>query len=247
MFMIEPSLLIRLLTGHVLCDFVFQTRRMVDQKEKRVWRSPVLYAHAALYAAVVFVAASRWGAWYWVLPLFFITHAFIDGWKAAKGNRASTFFIDQTAHLAILIIAYGSLAQGAGRSMLGGFERIWTSPRPLIIVLGYLIVLWPVGRLMSVLTEPFRRQLAAEESRGLDLAGLWIGCLERTFLMTFLLLDYLSGIALLLGLKSLFRFGEIKDPTNRKETEYILIGTLLSLGFALTVGLAVQAMLRALP
>ncbi|MEN6561886.1 MAG: hypothetical protein ABFD52_14040 [Acidobacteriota bacterium] len=48
-------------------------------------------------------------------------------------------------------------------------------------------------------------------------------------------------------MKSLFRFGEIKDPTNRKETEYILIGTLLSFGFALAAGMAVKAVLNTLP
>lgn len=100
---------------------------------------------------------------------------------------------------------------------------------------------------MNVMIGSFRQQLAEEKSRGLELAGLWIGCLERSFLLTFILFDYLPGIALLLGLKSLFRFGEIKDPANRKETEYILIGKLLSFGFALATGLALRSLLKNLP
>jgi len=48
-------------------------------------------------------------------------------------------------------------------------------------------------------------------------------------------------------LKSLFRFGEIKDPANRKEAEYILIGTLLSFGFALAVGMVVKTLIKTLP
>ena len=56
-----------------------------------------------------------------------------------------------------------------------------------------------------------------------------------------------EGIALLLGLKSLFRFGEIKDPANRKEAEYILIGTLLSFGFALAVAMSVKVLIKTLP
>jgi hypothetical protein len=65
--------------------------------------------------------------------------------------------------------------------------------------------------------------------------------------LSFVLLNYPAGIALLLGLKSLFRFGEIREPTNRKETEYILIGTLLSYAFALGTGTIVKAVIRALP
>jgi hypothetical protein len=48
-------------------------------------------------------------------------------------------------------------------------------------------------------------------------------------------------------LKSLFRLGEIKDPANRKETEYILIGTMLSFAFAMIVGLAVKHALKVWP
>jgi len=243
----ELALLIRLLIGHVASDFLLQSRGMVDQKGKKIWKSPLLYVHSGIYASVLFVAAARWAQWAWLIPLLFVTHVLIDGWKAAKGNKTSTFLIDQLAHLAVLIVAFCLFSGWANSSLGRCFAQAWTSPRFLITFLGYLIVLWPIGRLMTVLTEPFRRQLAEEKSRGLETAGLWIGCLERLFLLSFLLIDYLPGIALLLGLKSLFRFGEIKDPTNRKETEYILIGTLLSFGFALATGIAVKAVLKTLP
>lgn len=243
----ELALLIHLLIGHMASDFLLQSRGMVDQKGKKIWKSPLLYVHSGIYASVLFIAAARWAQWAWLIPLLFVTHVLIDGWKAAKGNKTSTFLIDQLAHLAVLIVAFCLLLGWTNSSLGRCFAQAWTSPRFLITTLGYLIVLWPVGRLMTVLTESFRRQLAEEKSRGLETAGLWIGCLERLFLLSFLLIDYLPGIALLLGLKSLFRFGEIKDPTNRKETEYILIGTLLSFGFALATGIVVKAILKTLP
>lgn len=247
MVIIEPALLIRLFLGHAASDFLFQSRRMVDEKEHKVWKSPLLYIHSGIYSAVLFMAAARWGQWFWLIPLLFVSHALIDGAKAARGNRTATFVFDQLAHLAVLLAVFGWLTKGAGHSLGTLLGRAWDSPGLLVVALGYLSILWPVGRLMTVLTEPFRRQLVEERSRGLELAGLWIGCLERIFLLSFVLFDYLPGIALLLGLKSLFRFGEIKDPTNRKETEYILIGTMLSFGFALAAGLIVKAVLKALP
>lgn len=247
MFINEPALLGRLLLGHFIADFLLQSKVMVDRKEKRKWKSGTLYLHSAVYAAILFLATGRWASWPWLVPLLFVSHALIDGWKAARGNRTSTFICDQLAHLTVLILIFCSLIGWAQDPLGRCFGNIWNSPRLLIIVLGYVFILWPVGRLMTVLTEPFRRQLGEEKSRGLEPAGFWIGCLERAFLLTFVLFGYLPGIALLIGLKSLFRFGEIKDPNNRKETEYILIGTLLSFGFALAAGLAIKAIFRYLP
>jgi hypothetical protein len=243
----EPALLIRLLVGHFAADFLLQSKGMADKKERKAWKSGMLYLHSALYAAILFLAAGRWGCWPWLVLLLFVSHVLVDGWKAERKNRTLAFVCDQLAHLAVLILIFGMLTRWANGTLGRSFVQAWNSPRLLIVFLGYLIILRPTGMLMSVLTGPFRKQLAEEESRGLGLAGFWIGCLERAFLLTFVLLGHLSGIALLLGLKSLFRFGEIKDPANRRETEYILIGTLLSFGFALTVGLSVKALLRALP
>jgi hypothetical protein len=117
----------------------------------------------------------------------------------------------------------------------------------VLACLGCLILLWPVGCLVSTLTKPFRRQLSAERSRGLEPAGFWIGCLERVFLLSFIIFDYPGGVALLVGMKSLFRFGDIKDPANRKEAEYVLIGTLMSLGLSMAVGILVRHLLRQRP
>jgi hypothetical protein len=247
MFIFEPALLVRLLLGHFIADFLLQSKVMVDRKEKRKWKSGTLYLHSAVYTAILFLATGRWGSWPWLVPLFFLSHVLVDGWKAAKRNMTWAFVCDQIAHLAVLILVFGVLTDWTGGAFGHFFSQIWNSPRYLIVVLGYILILQPTGTLMSVLTEPFRRQLGEEKSRGLGLAGFWIGCLERAFLLTFVLFGYLPGIALLLGLKSLFRFGEIKDPTNRKETEYILIGTLLSFGFAIAVGLGIKAVIRALP
>lgn len=247
MFISYQSLLLRLFIGHIVADFLLQPRFMVDEKGKKVWKSGALYIHSCVYAAVVFLASSAWNQFLWLLPALFVSHFLIDGWKTSRGNKTSRFIGDQLAHLAVLILAFFVLTEWTPNPLDFFYRQIWNSPRRLIVILGYLLVLWLIGRLMNVITIPFRRQLADAKSRGLELAGLWIGCLERAFLLTFVLFNYLPGIALLLGPKSLFRFGEIKDPMNRKETEYILIGTLLSFGFALAVGLAVKAILRGLP
>lgn len=245
MFITDAALLFRLLIGHVVGDFLFQTRSMVQEKEKKGWRSSQLYLHAGLYSLIVYLMSSAWVDGIWLLPVLFSSHALIDAWKATRRKRAYSFMIDQLIHLAVIIVVFFLLS--TSWVALDKLFWLWRSPRLLGIILGYLAVLWPIGRLMQVLTSPLRSQIEGQASRGLESAGLWIGCLERTFLLSFILLDYLPGIALLLALKSIFRFGEIKDPVNRKETEYILIGTLLSFGFAIGVGLVTKFILFRLP
>jgi hypothetical protein len=247
MLMNVQALLLRLFIGHFVADFVLQSRSMIIEKGAKAWKSGALYIHAGIYTALVFVAASAWKRVLWLVPALFVSHFLIDGWKASRRNKTLAFVADQAAHLAVLTVIFIALAGSAADPLSRFLWRAWHSPRVLVIVLGYLVVLWPVGRLMNVITDRFRQQLDDKKSRGLELAGLWIGCLERLFLLTFLLFDNLPGIALLVGLKSLFRFGEIKDPRNRKETEYILIGTLLSFSFASAVGIAVKALMKTLP
>jgi hypothetical protein len=48
----------------------------------------------------------------------------------------------------------------------------------------------------------------------------------------------------LIAAKSIFRFGELKDSENRKEAEYILIGTFASFLFALVISLLIRRALE---
>jgi len=246
MFITEQTLLVKLLIGHFVADFLTQPKRMIRAKETQRWKSASLYIHAGVYTMIIFVASAAWRQAPWLLPCLFITHVLIDGWKSSRPNKSFAFIVDQIAHLAILIAIFFLLAPSTIEGTKSILAKLWISPRVLCIALAYLVVLWPFGRLINVLTMPFRQQLDDVTSRGLESAGLWIGCLERAFLLSFILFDYLPGAALLLGLKSLFRFGEIRDSKNRKETEYILIGTMLSFGFTIVVGILIKFLMKTL-
>ena len=76
-----------------------------------------------------------------------------------------------------------------------------------------------------------------KKDQSLQNAGNYIGILERIFVVTFILLNEFEAIGFLLAAKSIFRFGDLKKVKDRKLTEYVLIGTLLSFGIAILVGL----------
>lgn len=68
--------------------------------------------------------------------------------------------------------------------------------------------------------------------------------MERLFVFVFVVTGNWEGIRFLLAAKSVFRFGDLKESQDRKPTEYILIGTLLSFGIAIATGMLVLKLIE---
>jgi hypothetical protein len=66
---------------------------------------------------------------------------------------------------------------------------------------------------------------------------MWIGYAERVLALTFMLLGTYEALGFLIAAKSLLRFQE----TDTKRTEYVLIGTLLSFGVAVLLGVIINS------
>jgi hypothetical protein len=233
-----------MLLAHFVADFLLQRQAGVEERRQKKWKSSWLYVHSALYALVVYASSLAWDQVTWLFPLFFVSHALIDGLKTRHVEKAGAFVIDQSAHLGLLVAAWAVLAPGRftliGTVLQDGLD----SPAILLVLTAFLVNLFPVGYLIGYLTEPLRRQLDSQKKQGLEKAGFWIGCLERFFVLSFILVGYPEGIAILAGAKSVFRYGEIKGPEKRVETEYILIGTLLSYAIAFGSGILVKNLVR---
>ena len=83
-------------------------------------------------------------------------------------------------------------------------------------------------------------KLMVGNDESLSNAGKYIGILERLFVLMFVLAGHWEAVGFLLAAKSVFRFGDLKESKDRKLTEYILIGTLLSFGIAISTALLVR-------
>ncbi|TDM13319.1 hypothetical protein ERX29_01485 [Macrococcus lamae] len=77
-----------------------------------------------------------------------------------------------------------------------------------------------------------------------DHVGLLIGYLERLLIIIFILLKEYTAIGLIIASKSILRFNDMKqDPVTDipekvdKRSEYILLGTMLSLTTGMLIGL----------
>ena len=69
---------------------------------------------------------------------------------------------------------------------------------------------------------------------------------ERLLIYVFVLAGAPSAIGFLVTAKSLFRFGDVTGKQQRRHAEYIIIGTLVSFAYAVTLSYLVRWALRIL-
>jgi hypothetical protein len=117
-------------------------------------------------------------------------------------------------------------------------------PHGVWILLAYIVAVGlgaPVvlAALKLVTGAADRPAILAFRAQGLRYGGLVIGALERCLVLTFVLRGDFQAIGLILAAKGLIRYSEIKDAHDQKVAEYVLIGTMLSLLWAVGVGMLV--------
>lgn len=222
-----------LLAGHALGDFVFQTAKSVDAKKRLGWRAGRFWLHAlghGLLTAIALLLAGMGGEV--VLAgsaAIAVVHGAIDAAKLAVDRRLETdslwrfrtYVLDQTLHAASLF----ALAQ---------WLEPWPIPAPLygagLLALALLATLG-IGHGIDLYLARFQLGTLDDE-QGLNGAGFHIGLLERLLVVGFVVMDLPAGVGFLLAAKSIFRFGDLQRAESRALTEYVLMGTLLSIGGA---------------
>lgn len=227
-------ILVKLLLAHLIGDFILQPKSWVYEKEELKHRSPKFYVHAILHGLLVLLLLWDWKFWFLAL-LIAILHYVIDLVKlyCQKGNNKSTwFFIDQTLHLVIIFVLWGMfLKPELDFTFWCANSDIWIYLTAIILITGVSAVV--VRELMSGWTK----NLKDGNDASLNNAGKYIGILERLFVFFFVIIGSWESIGFILAAKSIFRFGDLKESKDRKLTEYVLIGTLLSFGIAIAVGM----------
>lgn len=231
-------ILLQLLLAHVLTDFVFQNTKMVKHKRNYKGKSWYLYAHSILAGVLSYVFLQDWGQV--LVPIIIIvTHFFIDLWKLNQSkDNLKYFIIDQILHLLIITITWLYLIDGFS-SILPAVSMFFSSTMALAILIGYLIVIFPVGFIIGKATERWQYEVAKEGAQNsLKKAGRYIGIFERILVLTFILINNFAAIGFLIGAKSILRFSDTKGA--RKQTEYVLIGTLMSFAICIVIGLVIR-------
>lgn len=230
---------LKLFCAHLLADFLFQTERMVARKRAVLTSGQHGAMHFGIYllvllpfsldvrvATVLFFCATMHG----LADLIKASYT-EDGWRA--------FVVDQFFHIIVLVAAAAFLSQTPLNLITERVLAALRGPRVWLLASGYLGVVLGGGILAQKVTASFRLPTRP----GLKNAGRFIGVLERAMILTFLLVDSMEAIGLLLTAKALARYPEFKDG-RQHFADYFLVGTLTSVSVAMLGGFAIRWALR---
>lgn len=226
-------LLILQLFAHILADYFFQTQSMADSKNKFGFKSKWLVLHGLFVFGLAWLLSFQIN---FVIPALFIaiSHYLIDGFKPILNQNkhlgAYSFFIDQLLHIIILIsvtVFYFDRFELTEVIVISKYKFI------IALIIAYLCCLKPA----NIFIKEFLRstKIVVDNNNDLPNGGKVIGNLERILTLTFILIGQFQAVGFLIAAKSILRY---KD-TDTLKTEYVLIGTMLSFGIALALGLAI--------
>lgn len=227
------ALIIKLILAHIIGDFLLQPTKWVEHKEAKKHKSKYLYWHILVHVlALIVVLQANLKYWLGILTII-ITHYIIDVVKLHlkhKFNARLLFGLDQLSHLIVI-----ALVVNIYEPYKLNFDRLF-STQFLLFITCLIFVTIVTSVIMKTIISKWQLE---EDIKGesLENAGAYIGMLERLFIFAFVIMNYWEGIGFLIAAKSIFRFSDLSRAKDRKLTEYILIGTLMSFGLAITIGL----------
>lgn len=227
----------KLILAHLLGDFILQPNSWVADKERRKLKSPYLYLHVLIHTVLSSIFLWNTDLW-WISLVIGITHFIIDASKLSfqtVKNKKNWFFIDQLLHVLVI----------TGISFYGkefSFDFL-NNQEFLKIVMAALFLTTPASIFIKILLSswtPVPETQSSLQTESLSSAGKYIGILERLLVFTFIMVNHWEGVGFMVAAKSVFRFSDLAQAKQRKLTEYVLIGTLLSFGLAVLTGILIK-------
>ena len=231
----DVLLLLRLIITYILAEFVFQPITWQSDKQLKGIRSSAYYKHILIVAGFTFISLNLWNLQGVLFStIIALAHGLLDLWKIRNDNNVtlSTFIRKQILHLIILIISWIAVTNAWTKIAIAAPD-LWNSYPVLLISLGYVFCIVPCSYIIRYATK---EMITQDDNGNVKRGGRLIGIFERIIIFTFVLFHQYEAIGFLITGKSILRFGD----TQKKETEYVLVGTMISYGLAIMAGVAVN-------
>lgn len=223
------KLILLLFIAHLLSDFIFQSQSMSDKKSRKAITWYHIY-HVAIVGVLSFILSLDLNFWSAAIILMLL-HLLTDIAKSAlqlKYSSKNFFFIDQTIHLVLIIIVAYAYAYWGEIDLLINL-RIKT----IATIAGFIFITKPTNIIIGNLLNVFKIQISDSADESLPNAGKLIGIVERFLVLALILIGEFAAVGLILAAKSILRLN------GTQKSEYVLIGTLLSFGFAALAGILI--------
>lgn len=226
------TLAVKLLIAHVIGDFVFQPYKWVVDKLQFKHRSKYLYYHIGVHLLALLLVTRFETEYFLPILVIVITHYFIDLSKLSLDGRYNSGFLfvaDQIAHISILMgVAY---VYGV---YVSAYDPILTDNK-LLLVLAVLSIIFVSRILMHLLMGKW--SVDYEASPTVQRIGTFVGITERLLVFAFVVYGHWLYIGILFVIKTILRMYIIKPKDEHVRFELFLLGTLLSFGMAVLIGL----------
>jgi hypothetical protein len=222
------SLITLQLAAHLLADFNFQSQKWCDAKDAKIFSKEHLYHTLVVFVCSWILSFSL--AFWWAAVLITIIHLGIDSIKSYFAQKKIweryLFFIDQLLHVASIV------------SVVWLFSKCQSIDFPVsaqdIFIVFALIACTKSSNIFIKKYMEANDILPVEKgSHTLLKAGRIIGSLERIVSFILIAFNQFAAVGFIMAAKSILRF---KD-TDTAKSEYLLIGSLLSFGIAILLGI----------
>ncbi len=225
------KLILLLFIAHLLADFNFQSQWMSDKKSEKIFTWHHIY-HILIVGILSYTLSLDYNFWKFAIILMFL-HFITDIGKSAiqlKYPSKNFFFIDQGIHL-ILIIGIVFFYKYCGDIDF----LIDLKLKTIAVIAGFVFITKPTNIIIGNLLKVFQIQIpdSDNDEESLPNAGKLIGIVERFLVLALILIGEFAAVGLILAAKSILRFN------STQKSEYVLIGTLLSFGFAALAGILI--------
>jgi hypothetical protein len=226
--------LTKLILSHLVTDFILQPKSWIKDRIEKHYASARLYVHGFI-TAVFALLMTGWQ--YWVVALIILTtHILIDGWKSYRKSTTLYFLLDQFMHLMVIVGCwYFTFFRWC--DLQNTIQQVNTEANFWKTLAAFVFLTAPASVLIGHITQQWRDKIQ-QDTDSLANAGKWIGMIERIIILIFVSQNQYAAIGLLVAAKGIIRFNE-KERQEIK-TEYLVIGTLLSIGLAIVSGLLVK-------
>lgn len=226
-----------LILAHLIGDFILQPQPWVAEKEQKKLRSKFLYLHILIHFFLSYLFLWNLSLW-WVAALVATAHFFIDAVKLLfqkESTKRIWFFADQILHIAVIAFVF-YLFEKPDIAQHFSLENAK-------ILAAIIFLTSPASVFINILLSSYTPEIESTDtnaSESLNNAGKYIGILERLLVFTFIFVNHWEGVGFMIAAKSVFRFSDLAQAKQRKLTEYVLIGTLLSFGLAVFAGIIIK-------
>ncbi|HUW04703.1 MAG TPA: DUF3307 domain-containing protein [Williamwhitmania sp.] len=231
------DLLILQILAHLLSDYTLQSDKWAQNKIRNGFKSKYQKWHSLITIVISWALSFQWLFIVASVPIA-ISHWIIDGYKKDLNNhkkiRKISFFIDQSLHLLVIL---GFTLLFYCFFSIEPYLKLPVNTHWLLIITGYVLCTKPANIFIKEVFKAYAISIEKEKEGNEDVlnAGRLIGIIERVITLTLILYGQFEAVGFIIAGKSILRYKE----TDTSKTEYVLIGTLLSFGVAILIGIAI--------